>query len=516
MPLFWLSLAFTAGLCLSSFLNLPIQIYIGLLFLFSLCTLAEYRFSDSQFHPLLSKPLVKLPFSLIAAVFVLGGWRFEAAMPVFNETDLVWYTGSQNVIVTGQIISYPEKGTDTIAAIVRARSILLPGESEKEVDGKLELRLPGGFHLSYGDLLTLEGTLGKVSNAEDKPFSSYQARKGVYNRMAYPQVETLAQNTGNPIMAAIYCLRQRAFEVIYAQTPYPESTLLSGILLGIDWLIPDYLKEAYRACGVIHIIAISGFNIALVSNLITRLTQRFLSPVRAGITAVCAIAIYTLLVGADPAVVRAAVMGGLSVPASLLGRRTIPIHNLALAAALMLLGNPFLLWDTGFQLSFLACLGLITIVDPLLAWIRDIFVKCRIESAYQWLEPILVLILTTICAQFAVFPVIFKISPQISLSSLPANLVLLPVQSILMALGALSVICGLVFPMLGQIFASASWPFLNYCNRIAVYFGFHRYTETALPPSMFWIFLVADIITLCLFTALHIRKISQPKPQDAV
>ena len=329
MPLFWLSLAFTAGLFSSSLLNLPIQLYISLLFLFSLCTLAEFKFSDVQSHPLLSKPLVKLPFSLIAAVFVLGGCRFEAAMPVFDETDLAWYTGSKDVIVTGQIISYPENATNSTAAVIRARSILLPDEDEKVVNGKLELRLPGGFHLSYGDMLTMEGTLGKVSNAETEPFSSFQARKGVYNRMAYPQIETIAQNTGNSIMAAIYRLRQKALEVIYNQTPYPESTLLSGILLGIDWVIPDFLKDAYQACGVIHIIAISGFNIALVSNFITKLTQRFLSPAKAGFTAISAIVIYTLMVGADPAVVRAAVMGSLTVPATLLGRRTIPIHSLA-------------------------------------------------------------------------------------------------------------------------------------------------------------------------------------------
>jgi competence protein ComEC len=516
MPLFWLSLAFTAGLFLSSFLNLPNQLYTSLFILFSLCTLAEYKFSDPQSHPLLSRPLVKLPFSLIAAAFVLGGCRFEAAIPVFDETDLAWYSNSKDVIVTGQVISYPENDTDSTSAIIRAHSILLPGQHEKDVNGKLELRLPAGFHLSYGDLLTMEGKLGKVAKAEEQPFLSYQARKGIYNRMAYPQIETIAQNKGSPIMAAIYHIRQKALEVIYKQIPYPESSLLSGILLGIDWVIPDYLKEAYQSCGVIHIIAISGYNIALVSNVITRLTQRFLSPTKAGFTALAAITLYTLMVGADPAVVRAAVMGGLSVPAALIGRRTIPIHNLAVAAALMLLGNPFLLWDISFQLSFLACLGLITMVDPLLERIQSIFIKFEKESAYQWWQPILTLILTTICAQFAVSPVIFNISPQISLSSLPANLVLLPIQPILMALGALSVVFGLLIPTLGQIFAFAAWPFLAYCNRIALNFGFHVHAETTAPAYFFWIFLIADVLTLSIFTALHIRKIAHPKPQDAI
>ena len=508
MPLFWLSLAFTVGLFFSSLLNLPIQFYTCLLLLFSLCTLAEIKFSDPQTHPLLSKPLVKLPFSLIAAVFFLGGCRFQTAFPDFTEQDLAWYSGSKNAIVTGKITSFPERDSDQTIAIVTAQSILLSGEELRDVEGKLELRLPAGFHLSYGDLLTMEGTLSKVSNADSKPYASYRARKGIYTRMAYPQINTIAQDTGNPIMAIIYDLRQRSLELIYDQMPYPESTLLSGILLGIDWIIPEYLTEAYRACGVIHIIAISGFNIALVSNVIARLTRRIFSPVKAGIAAIIAITIYTLMVGAEPAVVRAAIMGSMAIPASFLGRRSIPIHSLTITGVFMLLGNPFLLWDIGFQLSFLACLGLITMVDPLLEWAEKFFTKVGKEKAFQWWQPILSLTISTLCAQFAVLPVIFNMSPTISLSSLLANLVLLPVQPLLMGLGALSVLLGLVIPSLGQIFAYATWPFLAYCNRIALNLGFHPNAETILPTSFFWLFLAVEITTLLIFITLHIRKIS--------
>jgi Predicted membrane metal-binding protein len=140
------------------------------------------------------------------------------------------------------------------------------------------LRLPGGFNLEYGDVLFLEGRLDSLLDSASPPTHSYLARRGIYSRMQYPQVTTLKRAAGSPIMAALFSLRTRAQQAIYRQIPFPESALLSAILLGTDWNLPDYLVEAYRACGVLHIIAISGFNIAIISNLIIRLARRVIRP----------------------------------------------------------------------------------------------------------------------------------------------------------------------------------------------------------------------------------------------
>ena len=136
--------------------------------------------------------------------------------------------------------------------------------------------------------------------------------------------------------------------------------------------IPGYLEDAYRTTGTVHIIAISGFNIALITGLVIRLFRRIFKPVWAGILAISAILFYTLLVGAEPSVVRAAIMGSLSIPAYYIGRRIIGINSLTFAAAVMLLLNPLLLWDLGFQLSYLATLGLMVLADPVLKSLSDL------------------------------------------------------------------------------------------------------------------------------------------------
>ncbi len=509
MPLLWISLAFVCGLALSSIISLPTWVWFGLSVIFMGIGALETLLNPQVRHPLLSNDRFRLPVGLMAAALCIGGLRFQAQLPAFDERDLAWYAGADMVKVTGRVISFPERSSSSTTAILAADSIEYAGHV-KPVRGKLELRLPGGFHLSYGDSLSLEGDLNLVSQASTQPYSSYLARRGIYGRMAYPQMETIQRGEVRTPMAWIYALRQRALELIYTLLPFPESSLLAGILLGIDWVIPDYLRDAYRASGVLHIIAISGFNLALISGLTARLTRRLFNPIKAAVSAIAVIVFYSLLVGAEPAVVRAAIMGSLAIPAHLIGRRVIALHSLVIVAAIMLLGNPFLLWDLSFQLSFLACLGLITMVDPILRWCSDLITLFASEDASRNWQPILTLLVSTLCAQFSVLPVSLKLDAQASLFSLPANMMLLPVQPILMALGGLAVLAGLLLPPIGQLFAYAVWPFLAYCNRIALQLGFLPGSEVPLPDFVRPMAGLLVFTTLLAFSIWHIRCIARP------
>ncbi len=513
MPLFWLCIAFILGLFSSAYLPLPEYLWLLVFILFTCGSWLEKAICKSEYHPLLSRPLFRIPVCLIAAFFALGAWRFQAALPEFSEDDLAWYPAKENITLIGQVSSYPQESSSSTVAIVEAQSIDFRG-NRIEINGKLEVRLPAGFNLAYGDVLLLEGSLESVSESESKPFQSYLARKGIYNRMYYPDIRTIGHGSGNWLIGWIYSLRDKSLQRIYDQIPFPESTLLSGILLGIDWIIPSFYQDAYRSCGLIHIIAISGFNIALISNVIIKITRRFLSVGKAGIVAIVAIFLYTLFVGAEPAVVRAALMGCLAIPSHFLGRRVIPIHSLLIVGVLMLVGNPFLLWDVSFQLSFLACLGLITMADPIQSFISKMINRYISESASNWLEPINVLIITTLVAQFAVMPVTLNMDTRISMATLAANITVLPVQPILMGLGALSMITGWFLPDISSIFSRAVWPLLSYCNRLALHFGFLPGAEADLPPNSNCIAFVIIPPVLLLFLVLHIRKIEDSQIID--
>ena len=125
------------------------------------------------------------------------------------------------------------------------------------------------------------------------------------------------------------------------------------------------VADAFRTTGTTHIIAISGFNIALIAGALLLLFQRVLGRRRATLPAIAGVILYTVLVGAAPSVVRAAIMGSILILGSHLGRRSDTLVSLVVAAVLMTMHEPIVLWDVGFQLSFLATAGLATITPRL-------------------------------------------------------------------------------------------------------------------------------------------------------
>ena len=164
----------------------------------------------------------------------------------------------------------------------------------------------------------------------------------------------MSAGEGNFLLSWIYAYKAHALETVYRLWPDPEASLLAGILLGDESGIPDKVDQAFRDTGTSHIIVISGFNITIIAALLVGLFSRIFGSGefgvrRAAIFALLGIAVYTILVGADAAVVRAAIMGGLSLFATLLGRRQTGLNTLGQVAAAMAAFNPQVLWNIGFQ-----------------------------------------------------------------------------------------------------------------------------------------------------------------------
>ncbi len=512
MPLLWLGLSFVTGISLSSALLQLSNIWRYSFLVALLVLFLEYQLIPKEKHSLKTNRIFKLPVGLLLIAFSLGAWRFQASQPNFTSEDLAYYQPVDDARIRGVIISYPQISQTSSTAIIRANEITINGQWRK-IEGKLELRLPPGFHLAYGDRLLLEGGLDSTVSKNSAVYSSYLARRYIYTRMAYPQVKLLETDNGNPLTESIYQIRTRARELLNTYLPARESSLLSGILLGIDWLIPRYLEDAYRATGTVHIIAISGFNITLIAWQIIHLFRRFFRPVSAAVLAILAISFYTFLVGADPAVVRAAVMGSLAIPAYFLGRRLIGIHSLTFAAAVMLAFNPFLLWDVGFQLSFLATLGLMVLADPLIGFLTVRILKRWGEIKARNFQPLLILVIPTLAAQFAVSPVLFHLDRSILPYSLPANLMILPLQPLLMTISGLGVLIGLLSPPLGGLVLMLARPIAAFCNQAAMRIGMLPSAVLPAPASSQWISLIIVAIVLVFASILQIRGIGKPEPE---
>ena len=476
MPLFWLSLAFLIGLVLGTGFALPWWGWLGAAALFTCLAFFERRLFSRFPTYIRLHGLLRLPLGLVLAALLLGGLRQELTRQPLTPADLAWYNSQsdQTFRLTGVVSADPSPGLKTTLQ-VEARSITplqngtAAGQTQT-VSGRLLAVTASGQSFRYGDLVELEGSLSSLDNSQEGQASQGAlARQGVQTILYFPQLKLVQHDAGSPLLGLLYNMRQQARRTINEILPAPESALLSGILLGISSDLPDAAVGAFQATGTAHIWAISGFNIAIVSGLLITLFGRLLPRRRlaASLIAIGVITAYTLLVGANPSVVRAAIMGTVGMFGPLLGRRQVGVNSLTFTAAVMCLFDPGLPWSISFQLSFMATLGLVLFGDPLQQGLERLLAR-RLSPAWaqRAAGPVCEYFLLTLAAQVMTLPITAIHFQRVSLSAVLANPLVLPVQSLVMVLGGLALVGGLIFIPLGQALAALAWPLLAYTMRV--------------------------------------------------
>ncbi|HUS71268.1 MAG TPA: DNA internalization-related competence protein ComEC/Rec2 [Anaerolineae bacterium] len=397
-----------------------------------------------------------------ALLALLGALRYETSLPSFDASTLAYYNGAGEVTVVGIVAEEPDVRDRYVNLKVSASYLETEGQRHG-VKGLVLVQTARHPSYAYGDELQIDGRLETPPELEDFSYRDYLARQGIHSMMRYGRITVLSQGHGDPFHRTIYALKGHLQETIARLFPEPSASLLTGILLGVETGIPRSLLEDFNATSTTHIIAISGFNIAIVGGAIGLLTRRFLGIYRSALVSVLAIAVYTVLVGADAAVVRAAVMGTLSLIAIIAGRQTYALASLAAAAFVMTLWNPLLLWDVGFELSFAATLGLVVLVRPMEEGFRALLSRLQSEERAASIvrllsEPLLI----TAAAQLAVWPITLYYFHRLSLVSPLTNFLIIPAQPAVMIVGGLATLLGALRPLLGQPVAWVAWLFLAY------------------------------------------------------
>ncbi len=291
--------------------------------------------------------------------------------------------------------------------------------------------------------------------------------------MPSAEVTLLPGREGGFLRRGLYALKNHALNTIYRLFPDPEASLLAGILLGVDKGLPEDLQQAFKDTGTSHIIAISGFNISLIAGFLLAIFGRLFGRTRGAIFAGIGIVLYTMLVGADPAVFRAAMMGIAALVAHHIGRRQDGLNILFLVAAGMNLYNPLYIQDAGFQLSFFATLGLILYAEPLSKFSEQLLARFHLQpDTIQKVSPVISdFFLLTLAAQVTTLPIMAYHFNRLSLISFVANPFILPAQPAVMMLGGAATIVGMLIQPLGQLLAYIAWPFVSYTIRVVELFG---------------------------------------------
>lgn len=314
----------------------------------------------------------------------------------------------------------------------RAVLELRPPESPERVWASLPRYPP----IAPGDLVRFGGTLEAAP--DDPGFGDFLARSGIGFTTRAGELEREGAD-GSPF-AELEQLRRSAAAAISAALPEPEAGLASAMSIGLRDLVSRDVANDFRISGLSHVVAISGWHIAMlgavVSGLLGGLGRRPRSVIV--LSAICA---YAIFAGASPSVMRAAVMASVVLLARESGRRGSASAGLALTVAGMLLVDPQTITDVGFQLSAAATCGL-------LIWGT---------RAKEWLQPrlprrtptwLLESLAVSLAAQAATLPLVLLHFGTLSIVSPLANLLIAPLVAPAMLLTAVALVCG-VFIGLG-------------------------------------------------------------------
>ncbi len=261
-------------------------------------------------------------------------------------------------------------------------------------------------------------------------------------------------------------IRSRAELALGRGMPPREAALARGFVLGEDEEVDATTTEDFRRAGLAHLLAVSGQNVALLALLAMPLLAALGMPLRTRLLWILGlIAVYVPLAGAGPSIQRAGIMGGLSVLATLSGRRASRLYGLAFAAVVLLALEPGIAADVGWQLSFAAVLGILLLAAPLR---RAILARIGDRG---WRRALADGAAMTLAATLATGPLIAFHFEELSTTTLVANLLALPAVAPAMWLGMLAAAAGQVpgFPVAALNALDA--PLLAYIAQVAAWCG---------------------------------------------
>ena len=439
-----------------------------------------------------TRPVALGALLLIAAA--LGMLRYHTTAAASAANPLEPYL-AQSVTLRGWVASEPVRSERSTRVKFRAEAVFTD-DAWQPISGQAWVTLPPRFPAQYGMVWELSGRLEAVESVNSHSYQRYLERLGAQALLAFPQVEFLPGERGMPFLRALYGVKEQLLATMETILPRPHAPLLQGILLGARAGIPSTLRQAFDLSGTTHLIAISGFNMTIVAIMLESVTRRLFGR-RSLWLSMGGVALYTILVGANPAVVRAAVMAILLLFAATLGRDRDPWSALSLAAVAMTAWDPNILWDVGFQLSVAATAGLLVLSDPL-------------HTRLRWLPyPLPAIVAPTLAAQLFVLPLLLFVFGRVSPFFLISNVLAIPLIPWIMLSGAVATAAGLVHTTSGQVLAWSAYLPLEAFIRIATEVS--RWPSLTVTAGALLPAVLAVVLTV-LVVAWTRRRIPAPKP----
>lgn len=412
---------------------------------------------------------------LIAGVIgLLASFYFQLRVPTPQANDISKFVPSENgnnqeqlFIVRGKVLSKPrmtrsQRGQLWLEATQfdEVKNENAPDGRTKGVTGKLYVTMPllqtTGLHPSQQIAVT--GVLYKPKpplNPGAFDFQKFLQQEGAFAGLSGRQVNILDEGQ----TWGWWKVRERIVRSQVRSLGVPEGTLVSAMVLGSKVVdLPYETQDRFVQVGLAHALAASGFQTSLILGVILGLTSKAKKGAQIILGSI-ALLLFLTLTGLQPSVLRAVIMGFAALIGIGLRRKVKQLGSLLVAAVLLLLFNPLWIWDLGFQLSFLATLGLIVTVSP-------------ITKHFDWLPPIITSsIAVPLAAAIWTLPLLLHVFSVVAIYTLPANILSTPLISVISIGGMISALVSLISPELGSNLADWLYHPTHWLLKLVEVFG---------------------------------------------
>lgn len=447
--------------------------------------------------------------------FGLGVWHFEQKLVAIEQSELRKISQTDpEVTLIGFVSEHPQERGKTIRFRFAVKEILF-SEKAYPLEGTILVMAPRYPLYSYGEKLKLRGRLeishdnvsreraagrffsGDRSAIEGFNYNNYLISRGIEATIFFPDVDRLNDFQNEFFFALknkLFSAKANLQEALRRIVSPPQGALAEALIFGEESLMSNELKDDLNASGLRHITAVSGMNITIISRMLLLFGLSLgLWRKHAFYFAVGVITLYIVMIGSPASAVRAGIMGSLFLFAQHVGRPNDAGRAIILAAAFMTAFNPLALpYDVGFQLSFLAILGIVY-------W-EGLFEKMLSFFSNPKIFPLRSLVAMTLSAQIFTFPILLYNFGQISLVALITNLLVVPLLPLLTILSFLAALFAFLFPLpISIFFVFPVWLLFTYMASIVQFFPELPFATLRIVEAPF-VFVALFYVFLCWLT----------------
>lgn len=371
----------------------------------------------------------KIPIMFVLS-FLLGNLLITHSLQVVSEKAEKMI--DQEVTIKGTVVdtAYTSSGRQKITV----KTDYIKSVTKEETKSlKILAILPENEIISIWDKVSLNGTLSSFErNSIPSGYNEklYLSTRGYHYKIYIKEYDIIGQQK-TPILCHIYTLRENIQNVYNAVLPPEKSAILKAMVTGDKDDIDSITRELYAQAGIMHILAISGLHISLISFYIFYILEKFLkwNKRKCSIIVLLCLLFYLFFAGFSPSAARAVIMISVGLIGNIFYYESDALNNVAIAAICILLVQPLYLWDVGFQLSFIIVTGILLGSDIIKNSTLPYYIKNILGFSF----------ITSVVS----FPIMAYHFYFVSVIGILVNIIILPLTSILLGMGMIVGIVGL-------------------------------------------------------------------------